>query len=188
LSEGDAGSKIAWPYLSPEACSRSSLESGGFLGVTKSEHTAKISTSRLFFESFKFARSLTIDKANGISGTHTVTHGHDRRFGIGDDTILNLSISNASLISFPPRLPHSSVHSVCPAMPPVNVLKFPTSSPSDTAPLQLLQNAGHDPSQILGVIGKTEGMQCFCSSSPVLLPSVPASSRAYAPFTRTPLG
>jgi hypothetical protein len=50
-------------------------------------------------------------------------------------------------------------------MPPVNVLKFPTSSPSDTSPLPLLKNAGYEPSQVLGVVGKTEGTDSSRSSS-----------------------
>lgn len=43
-------------------------------------------------------------------------------------------------------------------MAPVNVLKFPISSPADTSPLKELNRLGYDPTQILAVIGKTEGM------------------------------
>jgi cyanuric acid amidohydrolase len=39
----------------------------------------------------------------------------------------------------------------------VEILKFPTSSPADTSPLQRLSEAGYEASQILAVIGKTEG-------------------------------
>jgi hypothetical protein len=70
-------------------------------------------------------------------------------------------------------------------MAPVNVLKFPTSSPSDTTPLQLLKNAGYDPSQILGIIGKTEGMQSSCWNS--FLPSLSVFSRAHTLYAPVPL-
>jgi cyanuric acid amidohydrolase len=39
----------------------------------------------------------------------------------------------------------------------IDVLKFATSSPADPSPLQCLEEAGYDASQILAVIGKTEG-------------------------------
>lgn len=39
----------------------------------------------------------------------------------------------------------------------VDILKFPTSSPADTSSLGKLTAASYDPSQILAVIGKTEG-------------------------------
>jgi hypothetical protein len=42
-------------------------------------------------------------------------------------------------------------------MSAVNILKFGISSPADTSPLQELKKAGYDASQILAVIGKTEG-------------------------------
>lgn len=42
-------------------------------------------------------------------------------------------------------------------MPSVNILKFGVDSPADVKPLQELMRAGYDPSQILGLIGKTEG-------------------------------
>lgn len=42
-------------------------------------------------------------------------------------------------------------------MAPVQILKFPISSPGDTSPLQTIKEAGYDPSQILAVVGKTEG-------------------------------
>ncbi|KAK5196970.1 hypothetical protein LTR99_000669 [Exophiala xenobiotica] len=38
----------------------------------------------------------------------------------------------------------------------VDILKFPTSSPADTAPLEKVLAAGYDASQILAIIGKTE--------------------------------
>lgn len=72
------------------------------------------------------------------------------------------------------RLEHNSLtirSIVLSTMPAINVLKFPTLSPSDTGPLQKLQNAGYDSSQILGVIGKTEGMGYYCANF-LLLPSV----------------
>lgn len=43
-------------------------------------------------------------------------------------------------------------------MAAVNVLKFGVSSPADTSPLDQLKAAGYEPSQILGLVGKTEGM------------------------------
>ena len=39
----------------------------------------------------------------------------------------------------------------------VNLLKFGISAPDDVSPLQELQKAGYDASQILAVVGKTEG-------------------------------
>jgi hypothetical protein len=42
-------------------------------------------------------------------------------------------------------------------MAPVNIFKFPISSPADTSPLEKLNRLGYDQSQILGVVGKTEG-------------------------------
>ncbi|KAK4939321.1 hypothetical protein LTR10_020410 [Elasticomyces elasticus] len=42
----------------------------------------------------------------------------------------------------------------------VDILKFPVSSPADTSPLEKLSVAGYDASQILAVIGKTEGNGC----------------------------
>lgn len=42
-------------------------------------------------------------------------------------------------------------------MPPVNILKFGVSSPADTTPVQELLKAGYDPSQVIGLIGKSEG-------------------------------
>jgi cyanuric acid amidohydrolase len=39
----------------------------------------------------------------------------------------------------------------------VDILKVPTSSPADTAPLEKVLAAGYDASQILAIIGKTEG-------------------------------
>ncbi|OIW22777.1 ring-opening amidohydrolase [Coniochaeta ligniaria NRRL 30616] len=45
-------------------------------------------------------------------------------------------------------------------MSAVNILKFGISSPGDTSPLAELKRAGYDPSQILAVIGKTEGNGC----------------------------
>lgn len=45
-------------------------------------------------------------------------------------------------------------------MSPINVLKFPVSSPTDTSPLNELRKAGYDPSQIMAVVGKSEGNGC----------------------------
>lgn len=42
-------------------------------------------------------------------------------------------------------------------MAPVNIFKFPISSPADTSPLKELNRLGYDSTQILAVIGKTEG-------------------------------
>jgi len=39
----------------------------------------------------------------------------------------------------------------------VDILKFPTSSPGDTVPLEKVLTAGYDACQILAIIGKTEG-------------------------------
>src|ERR1700735_4858822 len=72
-------------------------------------------------------------------------------------------------------------------MPAVDILKFPTLSPSDTGPLQKLQNAGYDSSQILGVIGKTEGMEYYCSNFlllPTVLESPPSICSLYSYITR----
>jgi hypothetical protein len=95
------------------------------------------------------------------------------------DIVIYFHISNSRLISFFEQLPWSNqlpLHSsIVPSiMPAVNVLKFPTSSPSDIGPLQKLQNAGYDSSQILGVIGKTEGIEYYRSNF-LLLPSVSES-------------
>lgn len=45
-------------------------------------------------------------------------------------------------------------------MPPALLHKFPTSSPSDTTPLTSLLKLGYTRSDILGIIGKTEGNGC----------------------------
>lgn len=45
-------------------------------------------------------------------------------------------------------------------MPPATILKFPTSSPSDTSPLTRLHEAGFKTKDILGIVGKTEGNGC----------------------------
>lgn len=45
-------------------------------------------------------------------------------------------------------------------MPPITILKYPTSSPSDLTPLNHLKAAGHDLNDILAIIGKTEGNGC----------------------------
>lgn len=42
-------------------------------------------------------------------------------------------------------------------MAPVEILKFPISSPGDISPLLKLKEAGYDASQILAIVGKTEG-------------------------------
>ena len=49
-------------------------------------------------------------------------------------------------------------------MTPVNILKFPIASPADTAPLEGLKRAGYEASDILGVVGKTEGITNLCTS------------------------
>jgi hypothetical protein len=43
-------------------------------------------------------------------------------------------------------------------MAPVNILKLPISSAADTSPLKGLKCFRYDSSQILTVVGKTEGM------------------------------
>jgi hypothetical protein len=43
-------------------------------------------------------------------------------------------------------------------MSAVKLLKYPVSSPADDIPLQLLMEQGYDVSDIIGVVGKTEGM------------------------------
>ncbi|KAG9255770.1 ring-opening amidohydrolase [Emericellopsis atlantica] len=57
-------------------------------------------------------------------------------------------------------------------MAPVQILKFPISSPGDTSPLQKIQEAGYDPSQILAVVGKTEGNGCVNDFSRTLASAV----------------
>ena len=42
----------------------------------------------------------------------------------------------------------------------VSIFKFSISSPADTTPLDRLKEAGYDPSEILAVVGKTEGNGC----------------------------
>ncbi|OAP56097.1 hypothetical protein AYL99_09276 [Fonsecaea erecta] len=46
-------------------------------------------------------------------------------------------------------------------MAAVEIFKFPTSSPADTTPLDRLKEAGYDASQILAVVGKTEGIATY---------------------------
>ena len=41
----------------------------------------------------------------------------------------------------------------------VNLFKFGISAPDDVSPLQELRKAGYDASQILAVVGKTEGLR-----------------------------
>lgn len=50
----------------------------------------------------------------------------------------------------------------------VNLLKFGISAPDDVSPLQELRNAGYDASQILAVVGKTEGLR------PAWIPALPS--------------
>ncbi|KAF7522313.1 hypothetical protein G7054_g12175 [Neopestalotiopsis clavispora] len=45
-------------------------------------------------------------------------------------------------------------------MPAVNILKFGVGSPSDVTPVDELRKAGYDPSQVIGLIGKSEGNGC----------------------------
>jgi len=49
------------------------------------------------------------------------------------------------------------LHEIALDMAPVRIFKFPILSPADTSPLQELKRAGYDASQIIGVVGKTEG-------------------------------
>lgn len=49
-------------------------------------------------------------------------------------------------------------------MTTVNMFKFPTSSPADSAPLERLKEKGFNASQILAVIGKTEGSTFYISN------------------------
>jgi len=73
----------------------------------------------------------------------------------------------------------------------VNVLKFPISTPADVTPLNRLREAGYDASQILAVVGKTEG-ESLCSDSccfnqqvyTVLIPSLPGNG-CVNDFSRT---
>lgn len=44
----------------------------------------------------------------------------------------------------------------------VNILKFGVSSPADTTPLKALKAAGYNTSDILAVIGKSEGKELPC--------------------------
>ena len=43
-------------------------------------------------------------------------------------------------------------------MAPIGLLKFPVSSPADDTPLKKLKEQGYDICDIMGVVGKTEGM------------------------------
>ncbi|KIW81537.1 hypothetical protein Z517_04563 [Fonsecaea pedrosoi CBS 271.37] len=54
----------------------------------------------------------------------------------------------------------------------VEILKFPTSSPADTTPLERLKEAGYNASQILAVVGKTEGNGCVNDFSRTLASTV----------------
>jgi hypothetical protein len=44
-------------------------------------------------------------------------------------------------------------------MAPIGLLKFPVSSPADDTPLKKLKEQGYDICDIIGVVGKTEGMR-----------------------------
>ncbi|OQU98798.1 hypothetical protein CLAIMM_04528 isoform 2 [Cladophialophora immunda] len=57
-------------------------------------------------------------------------------------------------------------------MTAVEIFKFPTSSPADTTPLDRLKEAGYDASQILAVVGKTEGNGCVNDFSRTLASAV----------------
>ncbi|KAK0392952.1 hypothetical protein NLU13_2446 [Sarocladium strictum] len=57
-------------------------------------------------------------------------------------------------------------------MAPIEILKFPTSSPADLSPLKRLREAGYDPSQIIAVVGKTEGNGCVNDFSRTLASAV----------------
>ncbi|KIW66368.1 hypothetical protein PV04_05704 [Phialophora macrospora] len=54
----------------------------------------------------------------------------------------------------------------------IDVLKFPISTPADTTPLARLAEAGYQPSQILAVVGKTEGNGCVNDFSRTLASTV----------------
>lgn len=43
-------------------------------------------------------------------------------------------------------------------MAAISILKFPVSSPADVSPLDGLKSAGYEASQILGIVGKSEGV------------------------------
>ncbi len=49
-------------------------------------------------------------------------------------------------------------------MAAVNILKYAVSSPADTSPLQQLKRAGYEATQVLAIVGKTEGrfIQSIC--------------------------
>ncbi|RDW80958.1 hypothetical protein BP5796_05656 [Coleophoma crateriformis] len=57
-------------------------------------------------------------------------------------------------------------------MAAVNILKFGVSSPADTSPLKLLNHAGYHASDILGVVGKSEGNGCVNDFSRTLSTTV----------------
>ncbi|KAI6784128.1 uncharacterized protein J7T54_004674 [Emericellopsis cladophorae] len=57
-------------------------------------------------------------------------------------------------------------------MASVQIFKFSISSPADISPLQKIQEAGYDPSQILAVVGKTEGNGCVNDFSRTLASAV----------------
>ncbi|KIW90023.1 uncharacterized protein Z519_09453 [Cladophialophora bantiana CBS 173.52] len=57
-------------------------------------------------------------------------------------------------------------------MAAVDILKFPILSPADTTPLDRLKEAGYEASQILAVVGKTEGNGCVNDFSRTLASAV----------------
>ncbi|KAI9150784.1 Cyanuric acid amidohydrolase [Paramyrothecium foliicola] len=57
-------------------------------------------------------------------------------------------------------------------MAPIEILKYPISSPADLTPLQKLAKDGHNASQILAVVGKTEGNGCVNDFSRTLASAV----------------
>ncbi|KIY02117.1 uncharacterized protein Z520_02255 [Fonsecaea multimorphosa CBS 102226] len=59
-------------------------------------------------------------------------------------------------------------------MAAVEIFKFPISSPADTTPLDRLKDAGYDASQILAVVGKTEGV-----FSPLSIPPSTKGAQEY---------
>jgi cyanuric acid amidohydrolase len=61
-------------------------------------------------------------------------------------------------------------------MAAVNILKFSTSSPADTSPLDKLQRAGHSAADVVAVVGKTEGNGCVNDFSRTL------AAAAWAPL------
>jgi hypothetical protein len=65
-------------------------------------------------------------------------------------------------------------------MTSINILKFGVSSPADTSSMKELKGAGYDAKDILGVVGKSEGMKLshFCVT-PLTIQGMAASTTSH---------